>query len=84
MVRLWIGSLKPPVKHRFKILRGKISKSCSSTFAHKTFISSDAIGAEIDSTGKPNSVGGEIHYIRCDVRDEENIKVKIAVQRILH
>ena len=34
----------------------------------------DDEGAKM-TAASPNSVGGEMFYIRCDVRDEQNIKV---------
>ena len=37
---------------------------------------SDEIGAQIDSSQTPKKDGGEIFYVHCDLREEENIKVK--------
>lgn len=79
------------LKNKVAIVTGGckgIGRGCVDVFVEQggkvvIFDIEDAIGAEIDSTGKPNSVGGEIHYIRCDVRDEENIKsaIKLAVEK---
>lgn len=65
-----------------------IGRGCVDVFVEQggkvvAFDIEDEIGAEIDSTSSPNSTGGEIHYIRCDVRVEDNIKeaVKATVEK---
>lgn len=82
--------LQPKLKDKVAIVTGGclgIGRGCVDAFVEQgakvvVFDIEDEEGAKMTATS-PNNVGGEIYYIRCDVRDEQNIKkaIESAVEK---